>query len=184
MKRLYFILSILLTSLGAYAQLPAVNFTANQTSGCSPLVVDFTNLTPGPLLSFSWDLGNGGPVVVNNPTPTAVYTNPGTYTVRLTATNTNGTDSLVRVDYITVLPTPVVNFTVDKTTGCFPLVVNFTDQSTISSGTLTNWLWDFGDGKQDTSRNPQHIFTVDNNNTIALIVTSNNGCISSLAKTT
>ena len=182
MKRVYLILSILLTSLGAFSQLPVPNFTANQTSGCAPLVVDFTNLTPGPLLSYSWDLGNGGPVIVNNPTPTTVYTNPGTYTVRLTATNVNGTDSLVRIDYITVLPTPVVNFVADNTAGCFPLNTNFTDLSTISSGTLTNWLWDFGDGKQDTSKNPSHSYKLDNRYNVTLKVTSNNGCISSLTK--
>ena len=163
--------------MGVLGQLPVVNFSANKTSGCSPLVVDFTNLTPGPLLSYSWDLGNGGPIIVNNPTPATVYSIPGTYTVKLTATNASGTDSLVRVNYITVLPTPVVNFTVDKTAGCFPLVTNFTDQSTVSSGSITNWLWDFGDGLLDPTQNPQHIYrNLDNIYNVTLKVTTNNGC--------
>ena len=183
LKRFYFLFSLLLTSLGAIAQLPVPNFTANQTSGCAPLVVDFTNLTPGPLLSYSWDLGNGGPIITNVPNPTAVYTIPGTYTVKLTATNATGTDSMVRVNYITVLPTPVVNFTSDKTAGCFPLVGNFTDLSTISAGTITSWLWDFGDGKQDTLQNPQHIYRLDNNYNVTLSVISSNGCAGSLTKT-
>ena len=182
MKKAYLILSILLTSLGVFGQLPVPNFTANITSGCSPLVVDFTNLTAGPFISYSWDLGTGGPPILNNPTPTMVYTNPGTYTVKLTVTNATGTDSLIKINYITVLPSPVVDFTVDKTSGCFPLPANFTDLSTIPSGTITNWLWDFGDGRLDTARNPQHIYRLDNIYNITLKATSNSGCVSSLTK--
>ncbi len=170
--------------MGSFAQLPVPNFSASKTSGCAPLVVDFTNLTSGPLLSYSWDLGNGGPIISNNPTPATVYTVSGTYTVKLYATNATGTDSLVRVDYINVLPAPVVNFVADKTSGCFPVVTNFTDQTAIASGSLTSWLWDFGDGKQDTARNPQHIYRLDNNYNVTLKVTSNNGCVSSLTKNT
>lgn len=46
-------------------------------------------------------------------------------------------------------------FTANPTSGCSPLTVNFTNQSKIAR----TYLWDFGDGTQDTTKNPVHTFT-------------------------
>ncbi len=48
-------------------------------------------------------------------------------------------------DYTLPVPiaAPVANFTSNPTTGAVPLTVTFTDTST---GSITNWLWNFGDG--------------------------------------
>ena len=47
------------------------------------------------------------------------------------------------------------NFSATPLTGMVPLTVNFTDQST---GLITAWLWDFGDGATGTDQNPVHIY--------------------------
>jgi len=49
----------------------------------------------------------------------------------------------------------VANFTPDKISGCPPLVVNFTDQST---GSPTTWNWDFNNGNTSTIQNPSAVF--------------------------
>jgi PKD repeat protein len=46
---------------------------------------------------------------------------------------------------VTSVTPPVAGFTATPTVGTAPLTVNFTDTST---GTVTNWFWDFGDGTQ------------------------------------
>ena len=51
---------------------------------------------------------------------------------------------------------PVGNFTPNMTNGTFPLTVGFIDQST---GSLTSWLWSFGDGNTSTVQNLVHIYT-------------------------
>lgn len=53
----------------------------------------------------------------------------------------------------------VASFTADVIAGSSPLTVNFTDEST---GSPTNWFWDFGDGTVGSSaQHPTHIYTVD-----------------------
>lgn len=39
--------------------------------------------------------------------------------------------------------------------GTAPCMVQFTDQST---GDITNWLWDFGDGQTSTEQHPIHVY--------------------------
>ena len=46
-------------------------------------------------------------------------------------------------------------FTATPTNGVSPLTVNFTDASV---STVTNWLWDFGDGITGTDTNPVHTY--------------------------
>src|SRR6185437_4188887 len=92
--------------------------------------------------------------------PAVTYFTPGTYTVKLTATNGSGSNSITKTAYITVLANPTAAFTSTTPTGCFPLPVTFTDLSTPGSGTLTSWLWDFGDGNTSTDQNPSHTYMV------------------------
>ena len=58
-------------------------FTANPTSGLSPLTVNFTNQTTG-ANSYNWSFGNGA--VSSSTNPNAIYTGSGSYTVTLIAT--------------------------------------------------------------------------------------------------
>ena len=46
-------------------------------------------------------------------------------------------------------------FSPSKTSGAFPLEVNFVDRST---GNVTSWVWDFGDGNTSTEANPTHTY--------------------------
>ncbi len=60
------------------------SFTANPTSGISPLIVNYTNTSTG-ATAYNWDFGNGSP---NNNSINAnnTFTAQGSYTVVLTAT--------------------------------------------------------------------------------------------------
>ena len=79
---------------------PTADFSASPTSGTVPLTVDFTNLTSGSVTAWAWTFGDGGTSNVASPSHT--YTNSGTYTVELTATNSTGSNTKTRSGYITV----------------------------------------------------------------------------------
>jgi len=49
-------------------------------------------------------------------------------------------------------------FTYDVSEGSAPLQVRFTDLTQVDSGTMTSWLWDFGDGMTSTEQNPMHLY--------------------------
>lgn len=85
---------------------PVANFTANTTSGYAPLTVQFTDLSTEEPTSWSWDFENDGTLDSTVQNPVFTYATPGLYTVKLTATNSKGSDSEVRTNYITVSSGP------------------------------------------------------------------------------
>ncbi len=52
---------------------------------------------------------------------------------------------------------PTAAFTSDATLGGNEIF--FTDASVAGDGTITNYLWDFGDGTTSTLKNPSHVYT-------------------------
>jgi gliding motility-associated-like protein len=163
----------------SYAQ--TANFTANVTSGCSPLVVNFQDQSTGNPTSWFWDFGNGATATLQNPSTT--YFTPGIYTVTLTVKNSGGSNTLTRTQYLTIYGKPSVNFITNDSASCFPLRAQFTDLSTPGAGTSNaSWLWDFGDGTQSTQQNPLHVYTNTGNYTVNVKVTSDKGCYAVLVK--
>ncbi len=158
----------------AVAQAPVAAFTANTTSGCAPLPVTFTDQSTGNPTTWYWEFSNGTLASVQNPSVT--FSIPGTYTVKLVVLNASGISEIEKISYITVLPSPVVNFSADITLSCVPGLVNFTDLSTTPVGTITNWQWDFGDGGTSTLQNPSHTYNNPGFYTVTLWATSSTGC--------
>jgi len=122
---------------------PTAEFSASPTSGDAPLTVNFTDLSSGNTDNWSWDFGDGGTSTAQNPSYT--YSDPGVYTVTLTATNAYGSDVETKVDYINVSSSEPLeaDFEGSPTSGDAPLTVHFTD---LSIGDPISWGWDFGDG--------------------------------------
>jgi len=83
---------------------PAAAFSATPTSGIAPLDVQFSNLTTGEADSWVWDFGDG--TTSTQYEPSHLFTDIGTYTIMLTTTGTGGNNTVVKTNYITVLPEP------------------------------------------------------------------------------
>nr|WP_269851946.1 PKD domain-containing protein [Methanosarcina horonobensis] len=81
---------------------PVAAFTAIPTSGTAPLTVNFTDESTGSVSSYAWDFNNDGIVDSTEQNPSHTYATVGNYTVNLTVTGANGSDSEVKTDYITV----------------------------------------------------------------------------------
>lgn len=159
---------------------PVANFSANPTSGCAPLVVSFSDLSSGNPTQWTWDLGNGTTSYLRN--PSVSYLNPGTYTITLTVSNANGSNSITRQQYITVYSQPSVNFGASVRSGCFPLQIRFTDSTVITGGNITNWLWDFGDGNFSSQQNPSHTYQSAGVFNVSLRVRTGAGCTKTVTK--
>jgi gliding motility-associated-like protein len=180
-KAILLVLIIFISATRMLAQTPVANFTASPISGCSPLIVNFQNLSSANSTSWNWDFGNSNTSTLKN--PAATYFAPGTYTVKLTAINAAGQNTLTRTQYITVYEPPTVSFTGTPTAGCFPLKVTFTESSTPGAGnTNVAWAWDFGDGKTSTARNPTTTYQTSGSFTVTLKVTNDKGCTRTVSK--
>ncbi|MEO8768604.1 MAG: PKD domain-containing protein [Ferruginibacter sp.] len=170
-----------LFSVVCLAQLPHANFIASPTSGCAPLVVNFTDLSTGNPSTWKWTLGNSTTSFLQNPSVT--YFTPGTYTVKLVIQNAAGKDSITKISYIIIYGKPTVDFSASSQTGCFPLLVNFTDLSTTAAGIIDNWQWDFGDGNSSTVQNPSHVYTASGAYNVSLRVRNTSGCYQTITRT-
>ncbi|WP_231593418.1 PGF-pre-PGF domain-containing protein [Methanosarcina siciliae] len=156
---------------------PVANFTSNCTTGNQPLSVAFTDTSTGVRTSWEWDFGDGNTSTGQN--PVHEYSSVGNYSVRLTVTNDEGSNSTQKVNYITVLPQPPsANFYSNVTSGNVPLTVQFCDSST---GTPASWNWDFGDGYTSTEQNPVHTYCTAGTFNICLAVSNTGGASSKTA---
>ncbi|AKB56537.1 cell surface protein (plasmid) [Methanosarcina barkeri 227] len=147
--------------------LPVANFSTNVSEGYAPLIVQFTDLSTN-AESVSWDFENDGVTDTNKSNPVHEFTTAGTYTVNLTASNANGTNSKLGTITVTEKPEsvlPVANFTAS-------LTVQFTD---ISTNNPTQWEWNFGDGTSSTEQNPVHVYGSEGTYTVTLVATNDAG---------
>ena len=161
---------------------PTADFSADQTSCCTPLTVQFTDLSTAgdnPITGWSWDFDNDGTPDSTVQNPSHQYSTSGTYTVNLTVTDSHGcTDYEVKTDYISANAGPTADFSADQTSCCTPLTVQFTDLSTAGDNPITGWSWDFdNDGTPDsTVQNPSHQYSTSGTYTVNLTVTDSHGC--------
>jgi PKD repeat protein len=127
-------------------------------------------------------LGNG--VTALNSNPSTTYTTPGVYTVTLRVTNASGSDSIAKVNYITIYASPTVSFmSPDTALSCIPKAVTFVNSSIPNGSGTTTYYWDFGDGSNSGVQTPSHTYTVAGTYSVSLIVTNSAGCASVLNKT-
>jgi PKD repeat protein len=139
------------------------DFSAVPTSGSPPLTTNFSDTTVGAPTSWLWDFGDGDTSTLQN--PTHVYSDPGLYTVILTAYKGSESDTETKIDYIEV--TEEVDFSAVPTHGFADLSVQFTDASV---GSVTSWLWNFGDGHTSLYQNPLHVYTEAGTYTVSLTI--------------
>ncbi len=165
---------------------PTLVFSANNTTGCKKLDVQFTNNSTDPSasqvgdLTYDWDFGDGSPHS-NAVNPAHHYSFVGSpFTVTLTATNGIGcTSTLAMNNMITVNTSSLTDFVVkpDSVVNIPVYTFSFLDQST--GGPLT-WHWDFGDGKTSTQKNPEHTYA-DTGRYKVTLTTANSYCDSTIS---
>ncbi|MEO1449191.1 MAG: PKD domain-containing protein, partial [Bacteroidota bacterium] len=154
---------------------PAPSFSVSNNIGCDiPLLVSFTDNSVGNIIAWDWDFGNGNFSTGQNPITT--YTVPGSYTVSMAVTTSDGCQATETIPDLVLLQAPDADFITGTTDGCAPLTVPFFDQSVSPADPITGWLWNFGDGNFSTAQNPAHTYTVAGQYTVTLTVTTASGC--------
>ena len=86
------------------------DFVASPTMGPSPLSVNFTDQSTGEITSWQWDFGDG--ITSTEQNPSHIYSVPGTYTVSLTVADSEGPDTEIKNDYISVFASEPVQGTI------------------------------------------------------------------------
>ncbi|MFM9026675.1 MAG: PKD domain-containing protein, partial [Bacteroidota bacterium] len=120
-------------------------------------------------LSYSWSDGATDSIRVVNPGSTTQYS--------VIATDQNGctgSDSLI----VQVAQQPQALFSVQPV--CFEDTSSFKQQSSVSSGIISNYSWNFGDGNTSAGTQPKHFYPTPGTYPVTLVVNTNAGCVDSL----
>lgn len=155
---------------------PTAEFTADLTSGYTPLTVQFTDASIAgtrAITAWDWNFGDGSSHSALE-APSHTYTTAGTYTVSLTVTTAAGSSTRTRTNYIAVQQGvgPTAAFSADTTTGESPVTVQFTDASAAGTSPITAWAWNFGDGASSTEQSPSHTYGTAGIYSVTLTVTT------------
>lgn len=155
------------------------DFSVDVTQGCTPLKIKFTyqsSATVDTISSYYWDFGNGKTSNLKNP-DTVVYDLPGTYTPTLIL---NGrTDLMIsKSNLITVYRTVVADFRYYDTVSYYTYVFEQTD--VLDNAATYNFLWNFEDVGTRTGRKEIVTFPSVDTFQVALTVSDNHGCSSTV----
>lgn len=159
---------------------PTIDFAASNIHGCVPLEVAFFEQATNELY-YLWNFGDGSPIS-NNPNPTHIYTQPGSYNATFKVTGVGGCESSVNVGTVTVGDTTFANFTSNPPIDSVLYLPSNNVQFTDLSLNAVAWVWNFGDGATSAEQNPSHAYLSAGQYTVSLVVTNSDGCTSHISK--
>ena len=129
-------------------------------------------------LSYLWDFGDSTASFLPNPSHN--YPAAGNYNLSLNVTDLlNGCSSQIQ-DTVHVFPLPTANY--NSSNSCVGQNVQFLDSSSIASGSITGWSWQFGSYGNANIQNPSKTFTTAGSVPVLLVITSDMGCTDSISK--
>jgi gliding motility-associated-like protein len=158
--------------------IPTVSISSNITTGCSPLLVTFTDNSVPASASVVWDFGNGE---TSSTSTTTTYTSTGCYDVTLTSTNAGGcSNTFTFNDFVCVLADPIADFyTSSYSTSMYDPSFQFVNQST----NAVSYSWNFGNGTSSSVTNPSVTYSEDPGSyTVQLVAYNAAGCTDTTSK--
>lgn len=160
-------------------QTPVVSTTVSGT--CPGLPNTFQTTVAGPLTNygFQWNFGDNTFALL--PNPVHLYASSGDYPASVTVVDLLNGCSIQVPDTAHVFPLPDASFISDS--ACIGDVLNFSDSTSITSGAISNWAWDFGSYGTSNVQNPTLLVAQADSFITKLTVTSDHGCKDSVTAT-
>jgi gliding motility-associated-like protein len=164
----------------------SMTLSANDTAVCNGDSVTFTStLTGRQPLAYEFYLDNAYIGTTNGSIKWPIG-GAGFHKVKVIAIDLYGcSDSIVKYNWIFV-SIPTASFSASPTRGCIPFTVNFSDNSTVTSGAnIINRMWNYGIGGSTpvTGTSSSYYYTTRGTYDIKLVITDNVGCKDSMIRT-
>ncbi|MFW6037951.1 MAG: PKD domain-containing protein [Candidatus Saliniplasma sp.] len=135
--------------------------------------IDDSHDPDGDVVEYYWDFDDGN--VSDGEETTHSYSLSGTYQVTLVVWDNdegeNYTTKEVKIENLD----PVVSFNHDLDEVYTDDEVDFEDESFDHDGRITNWTWDFGDGRTSHQPDPSHVYEEPGEYRVSLTVEDNMG---------
>ncbi|MDX2248666.1 MAG: PKD domain-containing protein [Bacteroidia bacterium] len=156
---------------------PVANFTyEDNCANENTRFIDISTTDPAtPVREWHWNFGFGWTANGYSPQNNFTSVGPGTYPVVFAIkTNENCVDTVVK--NIVINPVPYLDFA--STRECLEDTTRFTNQTTLASGSVLGYFFDFGDGSTSTLPDPTHRYLAPGNYIATLSAVSDSGCTS------
>lgn len=175
----YFINLILLSfiAFNGFAQI-AVNFTADTTLVCIGYSIQFTDYSVGDTVkNWHWDFGDG--ITIDSiKNPTHAYNSPGFYTVSLTASSSNASQTKTKTNYIHVRDIPQTAIQYSDTMFLPSYLLYFHGKVLNHDGYPYFYFWNFDNtGFIQGDTISTHLFNSSGNHSISFLVKAGAGCL-------
>lgn len=156
---------------------PVADFDFRNQCGSQPVLFNNRTSIAGGRLNFNWTFGDGQSSQEENPTIT--YAQAGPYTVTLEVESDNGCVAQLSKSAFSY-PQPHADFVLPQT-ACAGSELNLQNQTQIS---FSNWgsEWTFPSGTRTFTTNPRLLLKEAGNADVKLRVTTQYGCVDSIAK--
>jgi gliding motility-associated-like protein len=153
------------------------NFTEVCADQLTQLSSTSTVAGPSSINGYAWDINVTGTIDYTTQNATHNFGGPGQYNVSLYVETAEGCNNQI-TQQISVFPIPVANFTFTEV--CFGNTTNFSNSSSVITGSIVDYSWNFGDGNTASDQNPSHTYASAGTYSVILTVTTDNGCTSSV----
>ncbi len=165
--------------------LPKASWNDSLTDQCLDSTSKFINLSTmsdGSSMTYQWLFDDGDTSTLEN--PNHIYSADGLYNVKLTVTPADTTNPCRSDSTIAVIIYPLPQTDYSFTNNCADDSIRFTNNTTISSGTIT-YKWHFMGGTPDTSITAMSFkygYTAPDTNNVLLTATSDKNCPITISK--
>jgi subtilisin family serine protease len=146
---------------------------AHASATCKLRVCTFksTSTDDFKIAKYAWDFGDGGTSIATGPVHTYALTSPRSYTVVLKVTDENSQASADTIQVTAGDATPIAAFT----TSCTKLVCKLNATGSTDDGTLSSYVWAYGNNTAGSSATPTVTYKAAGTYTIQLTVKDSAG---------
>lgn len=160
---------ITVTGTASGGSAPVADFTISNTNICVGQCVQLTSTSTGTITSYQWTTTGGSPSSATTPNVNVCYNTPGTYTVSLTVSNANGSDTKTVNNAITVVAAPNITITPASPAICAG------QSSTLQASGASTYTWQPATSLS-SSTGASVVATPINNTTYTVTGTNSSGC--------
>ena len=157
--------------------LPKSSF--NSTFNCFGDNTEINNtstITSGSIDLNQWSVDGNN---FNTKNVTYKFPDVNTYSVELITTSNEGCKDTLIQDVI-INPLPELLISLDSDTGCIPFDIQVVNNSTIQSGSISEYRYNWGDGNSSVGSNPGFTYTSPGKYSVSIRGTSDKGCVDSV----
>jgi PKD repeat protein len=160
---------------------PTANFISD-TAECANTTLAFYDISQDMPSSWEWTFTGGTPATSSLQNPLVSYAAPGTYPVKLKATNSIGSDSIVKMSYITIEPVKQVGISIAATNAsiCFSDTAEFT-ATVINGGLFPNYQWQLNGNNVGGNFSFVKLLNLTSADVVTCILKSSENCASDTA---